>query len=151
MCVLLLIGGISFGCMVLMCLLLFWVICVFGFNDGDFLCCDLVVGFNQFIVELDMLCCCLGDCFICEDDCFLFLQLFVVVQEVFYFSYFGVDLCDGSVCELLVLVSELIDVVVVYYFDLFVVVCSFIVCYVLQLFLFVVFGDGDLCCFSYWW
>jgi len=113
----LLTGGISVGRMVPMRLLPFRAICLLGMNDGDFPRRDPAAGLNKLTAELHAGKRKAGDRSTREDDRFLFLQLFVAAQDVFYVSYLGADPRDGSVREPSVLVSELLDVAARYHAD----------------------------------
>lgn len=44
----------------------------------------------------------------CSDDCYLFLEMVMVVCEVLYFLYIGEGVCDGKLCNLVVLLVELL-------------------------------------------
>jgi len=105
----LLTGGISFARMVPMRLLPFRVICILGLNDGEFPHRDPAAGLNRMTADLNTPHRRPGDRSTRDDDRFLFLQLLVSAQDVFYLSYLGADPRDGSVREPSVLVSELID------------------------------------------
>lgn len=113
----LLTGGISVGRMVPMRLLPFRAICLLGMNDGDFPRRDPAAGLNKLTADLHAGRRKLGDRSTREDDRFLFLQLFVAAQDVFYVSYLGADPRDGSVREPSALVSELLDVAARYHAD----------------------------------
>ncbi|WP_440223428.1 exodeoxyribonuclease V subunit gamma [Dokdonella sp. MW10] len=106
----LLTGGVSIGRMVPMRLLPFRVICLLGMDDGEFPRRDPAAGLNRLTAELGTDRRQAGDRSTRDDDRFLFLQLFVAAQDVFYVSYRGADPRDGSVREPSVLVSELLDV-----------------------------------------
>jgi exodeoxyribonuclease V gamma subunit len=105
----LLTGGVSIGRMVPLRLLPFRVICVLGMNDGQFPRRDPSAGLNRLTAELGSAQRRPGDRSNREDDRFLFLQLMVAAQDVFYVSWIGKDPGDGSEREPSVLVSELID------------------------------------------
>ncbi len=105
----LLTGGVSIGRMVPMRLLPFRVICLLGMDDGEFPRRDPAAGLNRLTAELSTDRRQAGDRSTRDDDRFLFLQLFVAAQDVFYVSYRGADPRDGSVREPSVLVSELLD------------------------------------------
>jgi exodeoxyribonuclease V gamma subunit len=108
-------GGISFSRMVPMRLIPFRVICVLGMNDGDFPRRDPAGAFNRLAAALDTRERRRGDRSLREDDRFLFLQLLVAANDVFYLSYVGTDPRDGSAREPSVLVGELLDVAARYH------------------------------------
>jgi len=102
-------GGISFGRMVPMRLLPFRVICVLGLNDGQFPHRDASAGLNRILAELHGGQRRAGDRSTRDDDRFLFLQLMLAAQDVFYLSWLGADPRDGSAREPSVLVSQWLD------------------------------------------
>lgn len=104
----LLTGGVSFARMVPMRLLPFRVICLLGMNEGEFPRRDPAAGLNRLTAELDTDRRRRGDRSTRDDDRFLFLQLFVAAQDVFYVSWLGADPRDGSLREPCVLVPELL-------------------------------------------
>jgi len=113
----LLTGGISFGRMVPMRLLPFRVICVLGLNDGEFPHRDASAGLNRMLAELHGGQRRAGDRSTRDDDRFLFLQLMLAAQDVFYLSWLGADPRDGSAREPSVLVSQWLDALADYHTD----------------------------------
>jgi len=108
-------GGISFGRMVPMRLLPFRVICVLGMNDGEFPHQDPSAGLNRMLAELHGGQRRAGDRSTRDDDRFLFLQLMLAAQDVFYLSWLGADPRDGSAREPSVLVSQWLDALADYH------------------------------------
>ncbi|KAF1694157.1 exodeoxyribonuclease V subunit gamma [Pseudoxanthomonas koreensis] len=113
----LLTGGVSVGRMVPMRLLPFRVVCVLGMNDGEFPRRDPAAGLNRLTAALGSDRRRPGDRSTRDDDRFLFLQLMVAAQDVFYVSWIGNDPRDGSERESSVLVSELVDVAKAHHAD----------------------------------
>ncbi len=113
----LLTGGVSIGRMVPMRLLPFRAICVLGMNDGEFPRRDPAAGLNRLTAELGTANRRAGDRSTRDDDRFLFLQLMVAAQDVFYVSWIGKDPRDGSEREPSVLVSELVDAAAAQHLD----------------------------------
>lgn len=113
----LLTGGVSFARMVPMRLLPFRVICLLGMNDGDFPRSDPAAGLNRLTAELGTDRRRLGDRSTRDDDRYLFLQLFAAAQDVFYLSWIGNDLRDGSEREPSALVTELLATAAAYHAD----------------------------------
>jgi len=111
----LLTGGISFGRMVPMRLLPFRVICILGLNEGEFPHQDPSAGLNRMLAELHGGQRRAGDRSTRDDDRFLFLQLMLAAQDVFYLSWLGAEPRDGSAREPSVLVSQWLDAIAGYH------------------------------------
>ncbi|GAB3511124.1 exodeoxyribonuclease V subunit gamma [Pseudoxanthomonas daejeonensis] len=139
----LLTGGVSIGRMVPMRLLPFRAICVLGMNDGEFPRRDPAAGLNRLTAELGTADRRAGDRSTRDDDRFLFLQLMVAAQDVFYVSWIGKDPRDGSEREPSVLVSELIDVARAHHADPEAAARDLVVHHPLQPFSPAAFGAGD--------
>ena len=139
----LLTGGVSIGRMVPMRLLPFRVICVLGMNDGDFPRRDPAAGLNRLTAELGTPRRRAGDRSTRDDDRFLFLQLMVAAQDVFYASWIGNDPRDGSEREPSVLVSELVDAAAAQHEDEAAAAKQLVVHHPLQPFSPAAFGAGD--------
>ena len=110
-------GGITFCRMVPMRLIPFRAICLLGMNDGEVPRRDPAGALNRLAAALGTPQRQRGDRSLREDDRFLFLQLLVAANDVFYLSYLGADPRDNSRREPSVLVSELLDVVAGYHAD----------------------------------
>ncbi len=108
-------GGITFCRMLPMRLIPFRVICLLGINDGDVPRRDPAGALNRLAAQLGTPQRQRGDRSLREDDRFLFLQLLVAANDVFYLSYLGADPRDNSPREPSVLVSELLDVAARYH------------------------------------
>jgi exodeoxyribonuclease V gamma subunit len=108
-------GGITFCRMVPMRLIPFRVICLLGMNDGDAPRRDPAGALNRLAAALGTSQRQRGDRSLREDDRFLFLQLLVAANDVFYLSYLGADPRDNSPREPSVLVGELLDVAARYH------------------------------------
>ena len=139
----LLTGGVSVGRMVPMRLLPFRVICVLGMNDGEFPRRDPAAGLNRLTAELGSANRRPGDRSTRDDDRFLFLQLMVAAQDVFYVSWIGKDPRDGGEREPSVLVSELLDAAAAQHADPQAAARELVVHHALQPFSPAAFGAGD--------
>ncbi len=139
----LLTGGVSIGRMVPMRLLPFRVICVLGMNDGEFPRRDPAAGLNRLTAELGGERRRTGDRSTRDDDRFLFLQLMVAAQDVFYASWIGNDPRDGSEREPSVLVKELVDAAAAQHRDEDAAAQALVVRHPLQPFSPAAFGAGD--------
>lgn len=73
-------------------------------NDGVYLCMLLLLGFDLMSQKLQC-----GDCSWCDDDCYLFFEVLMFVEQMLYISYIGCLIQDNSECFFLVLVQELVD------------------------------------------
>jgi len=105
-------GGVTFCAMLPLRSVPFRVICVIGMNDDAFPRHEPLQMINrmhhEYIAHGRIQ---PGDRSIRDDDRYLFLQLLTAAEDVFYMSWIGEDLRDGSVREPSMVVSELLDVV----------------------------------------